>query len=118
MITERIAQIAHECNRAYCQGIGDNSQVPWGEAEPWQRESAIVGVKYAIEKPDVTPEQMHQSWVDHKLADGWEFGPVKDPRLKRHPCICPYDELPNEQKVKDILFRALVRSCMSCMGLE
>lgn len=29
-----IEQIAHESNRAYCQGIGDNSQVPWDEAEP------------------------------------------------------------------------------------
>jgi len=26
---ERIAKVCHEVNRAYCAGIGDNSQVPW-----------------------------------------------------------------------------------------
>lgn len=24
-----IAKFAHEVNRAYCQAIGDNSQLPW-----------------------------------------------------------------------------------------
>ena len=27
-----IAQICHAANRAYCQLLGDNSQLPWSEA--------------------------------------------------------------------------------------
>ena len=51
------ARICHEVNRAYCASIGDSSQVSWDEAEDWQRDSAVKGVLFAIENPDVTPKQ-------------------------------------------------------------
>jgi hypothetical protein len=36
-----IAKVCHEANRAYCQTISDNSQLPWEQAKEWQRASAI-----------------------------------------------------------------------------
>jgi hypothetical protein len=32
-LTEQIARVAYEANRAYCRTIGDDSQKPWDEAE-------------------------------------------------------------------------------------
>ena len=104
---ENIAKVCHEVNRAYCVSIGDNSQVSWDEAEQWQKDSAMNGVKFHLEN-DVTPEQSHENWMAEKLADGWAFGTVKDPSRKLHPCIVPYNELPLEQRVKDYLFKAVV----------
>ena len=36
-----IARICHACNAEWCAANGDDSQKPWAEAEPWQRQSAI-----------------------------------------------------------------------------
>jgi hypothetical protein len=55
----------------------------------------------------------HEAWCDHKIADGWKYGPVKDAGKKEHPCLVPYDELPPEQKAKDYVFRAIVTSLIS-----
>jgi hypothetical protein len=43
-------------------------------------------------------------------GDGWKYGPVKDPEKKEHPCFVPYDRLPTEQKAKDYIFGAVVKS--------
>jgi len=51
---------------------------------------------------------LHESWCDFKRADGWVFGEVKDAGAKTHPCLVPYAELPEEQKIKDHLFSAIV----------
>ncbi len=37
MNAETIAKVCHEANRAYCQTIGDNSQLAWEQAEEWQQ---------------------------------------------------------------------------------
>lgn len=106
----QIAEICHETNRAYCKTIGDNSQVSWEEAPEWQRQSAINGVEYHIANPDSKPHDSHNSWLKEKREDGWKYGPVKDPVKKEHPCFIPYNELPEEQKLKDSLFLAIVRA--------
>jgi hypothetical protein len=101
-----IARMTHEVNRAYCESIGDHSQVAWADAPTWQRDSAVKGVWAAIRGD--TPEQLHEGWSQVKLLDGWKYGPVKDAEAKTHPCLVPYAELPAEQRVKDYLFKAVV----------
>jgi hypothetical protein len=107
---EQIAKACHEANRAYCLAIGDNSQPTWEDAPDWQRNSAIAGVQFIKANPDAGPAASHESWLEQKRADGWKFGPVKDPEAKEHPCFVPYDELPTEQRAKDYIFGAIVRS--------
>ena len=106
----RIAEVAHEANRAYCQTIGDMSQMPWPMAPEWQREIAINGIKFHLDNPDSKPEDSHNSWLKEKEAAGWKYGPVEDADKKEHPCCVPYGELPEHQKVKDRLFISVVRA--------
>jgi hypothetical protein len=103
------ARVCHEVNRAYCQAIGDDSQPSWEDAPDWQKESALLGVDLHTHN-DVGPEASHESWMAQKIADGWEYGLVKDPVLKIHPCIKPFAELSKEQQIKDHLFRAVVHA--------
>lgn len=110
MTPAQIAKVAHEVNRAYCQAIGDNSQPSWQDAPDWQRESAMNGVEFHQDNPTVTPEQSHNNWLEHKREEGWKYGPEKDADRKEHPCFVPYDELPQEQKAKDHIFRAVVHA--------
>jgi len=107
---EAVARMAHEVNRAYCESIGDYSQVPWEAAPEWVWESAVAGVKFHLEHPQATPENSHESWLEKKQADGWKYGPVKDSEKKEHPCFVPYLELPIEQRSKDYLFRGVVHA--------
>lgn len=110
MTTEHIAKVCHQANKAYCESIGDMSQKDWDDADPWQRSSAITGVEFILSNPTATPESQHQAWYKHKEADGWMYGPVKDAGKKEHPCMLPYDMLPKEQRLKDSLFQAVVKS--------
>lgn len=107
MKLEQIAKLAHEVNRAYCKSIGDNSQPTWENAPKWQKESAINGVKYHLENPNISPEMSHENWLREKEKTGWKYGDVKDPIKKEHPCIVEYSKLPKEQKAKDYMFKAI-----------
>jgi hypothetical protein len=108
-----IARVCHNVNRAYCQSIGDHSQPEWKDAPEWQKQSAINGVKAHVESGfTMQPEDSHKSWLAQKEADGWVYGPTKDPSAKTHPCMVPYDQLPLEQRTKDYLFREVVHSMM------
>ncbi len=104
----QVAMVCHETNRAYCESVGDTSQKSWHEAEQWQRESAINGVRFKLDNPAALPSAQHDAWRADKVKDGWVYGPVKDVAAKTHPCIIPYDGLPVEQKLKDYLFQAVV----------
>lgn len=105
---EQIARVCHETNRAYCQTIGDDSQVSWDDAPQWQKDSACNGVIFCLANPDAPPSHNHESWLAEKIATGWKYGPVKDADKKEHPCMVGYDDLPAEQKVKDSLFKMVV----------
>lgn len=110
---EDIAKTAHEANRALCRAFGDDSQVPWEEAPDWQRTSALDGVKKTHDGTVTSPQQSHENWLTMKRADGWVYGAVKDPEAKTHPCMVPYDDLPPEQRAKDHVFQAVVRTMLA-----
>lgn len=66
--------------------------------------------------PDAPPSAFHESWLEEKRATGWKYGPAKDADKREHPCFVPYDELPVEQRAKDHIFGAIVRTGMGLMG--
>jgi ryanodine receptor 2 len=43
----------------------------------------------------------HEVWAAGRIADGWTYGPVRDDAAKKHPCLIPYEELPEEEKAYD-----------------
>lgn len=110
---EAAARAAHESNRAWCIAIGDTSQPSWDDAPEWQKTSARSGVQLIINNPDATPEQSHENWLRDKEADGWKYGPVKDPEKKEHPCFVPYADLPAAQRAKDHIFGAVIRAVLA-----
>lgn len=109
------ARAAHEANRAYCIAQGDTSQVPWEHAPTWQRESALAGVEGVLRRGH-GPRDSHAHWMAGKIADGWSYGPVKNPDAKEHPCMVPYDDLPEAQRRKDALFVSVVRAMAHALG--
>lgn len=105
-----IAKVCHQANKAYCEYHNDFSQKDWDEAEQWQRDSAVMGVKFALENPDAPASAQHDAWCADKLAQGWKYGETKDAEAKTHPCLVSFEELPVFQRAKDVLFRNIVNA--------
>lgn len=106
---ELIARVCHEANRVL-QLASDDEQLsyPWHIASDEQRNSSIEGVKKALD--GATAVQLHEAWCQYKFANGWVYGETKDEGIKTHPCLVPYLKLPEEQRIKDHMFRAIVKS--------
>jgi hypothetical protein len=43
----------------------------------------------------------HDVWAQERLRQGWTYGPRRDDERRRHPCLVPYDELPDSEKQFD-----------------
>jgi RyR domain len=108
-----VARVCHEANRAYCTTLGDNSQPAWDDAPDWQQMSALDGVAAISAGVVIRPSDSHESWSRSKLRDGWEYGPVKDPERKQHPCLVPFEELSIEQQMKDHIFFGIASAMLS-----
>src|SRR5438132_12551944 len=46
-------------------------------------------------------ENAHDIWARQRFQDGWTYGPARDDAKKEHPCLVPYDQLPEEEKEYD-----------------
>ena len=43
----------------------------------------------------------HERWAEQRIREGWRYGPVRDDSTKEHPCLVPYEQLPEEEKEYD-----------------
>lgn len=46
-------------------------------------------------------ENTHEIWAQQRLKDGWVWGERRDDTAKKHPCLVPYDQLPESEKEYD-----------------
>lgn len=99
---EVIACACHQANRAYCLALGDDSQPLWDAAPEEIKELARSGVRAALQDPN--PANSHRRWMEFKLEHGWVYGSEKDMDAKTHPCLVPYEDLPEAQRLKDSIF--------------
>lgn len=44
---------------------------------------------------------VHEVWSAGRMADGWTYGEVRDDARKTHPCLVPYEQLPESEKEYD-----------------
>ena len=46
-------------------------------------------------------KNVHEVWAEARINQGWTFGEKRNDDLKTHPCLIPYEELPEEEKEYD-----------------
>lgn len=46
-------------------------------------------------------QNVHEVWSAERFAEGWQWGPQRDDAHKLHPCLVPYDQLPESEKEYD-----------------
>lgn len=50
---------------------------------------------------ELLAENAHDIWAKQRIEDGWTYGEKRDDDNKKHPCLVPYSELPESEKVYD-----------------
>jgi hypothetical protein len=53
------------------------------------------------ELTELLARNTHDVWAKGRLAEGWRWGPRRDDRRKEHPCLVPYEALPDAEKGYD-----------------
>jgi len=46
-------------------------------------------------------ENAHDVWAVERMSQGWKYGPQRDDARKETPCMVPYSQLPDSEKVFD-----------------
>lgn len=46
-------------------------------------------------------KNVHEVWSERRMKEGWTYGEKRDDILKQHPCLVPYEELPEMEKEYD-----------------
>ena len=46
-------------------------------------------------------EAAHIVWMEGKIREGWNYGPVTDKDRKIHSCLVPYAQLSEDDKESD-----------------
>jgi len=63
--------------------------------------SSVSLTPEVLELRELLAENAHDHWALQRMADGWTYGPQRDDDRKRHPCLVPYEELPESEKEYD-----------------
>jgi hypothetical protein len=53
------------------------------------------------ELTEMLAKNAHEVWAAQRIKDGWSYGVVRDDAAKKHPCLRPYEELPESEKEYD-----------------
>jgi hypothetical protein len=102
-----IAAVAWAANAELQALHGDPCPSLPGDAQDAEAHAVTVaGIRAILD--GATPQQVHETWVRAREMQGWTHGPAKDSRLKTHPCLLPYRDLPEHQRVKDRVLRGIV----------
>jgi len=54
-----------------------------------------------LELCEVLAKNTHDVWAIGRITEGWVYGETRDDKLKHHPCLVPYDDLPESEKAYD-----------------
>ena len=63
--------------------------------------STVVLPEEILSLAEKLAENTHEHWAAQRLQNGWRYGPQRDDGEKLHPCLIPYNDLPESEKVYD-----------------
>ncbi len=57
--------------------------------------------KELLELVESMAKNVHEVWAQSRIEQGWIYGEERSDALKQHPCLIPYEELPEVEKDYD-----------------
>jgi hypothetical protein len=146
-VREKLAQAIHEAYRIEQEGNkppDDPAMQPWARLREDLKESnrqqadqipeKLKVIGYGIRsvedreptKQKLTAEEMetlsrmeHDRWMTDKIKAGWSYAPPpRNDEEKTHPCLVPWEELPEAEKDKDRQAVRQIPGLLARMGFE
>ncbi len=50
---------------------------------------------------ELISKNTHEVWSANRIRDGWTYGEARNDAAKTHPCLIPYEDLPESEKEYD-----------------
>lgn len=60
---------------------------------------------------------IHAVWARQRMTEGWTFGDKRNDEMKQHPCLVPFELLPEEEKAYDTLIARETVKAILALGL-
>lgn len=68
-----------------------------------------------LDLTEVLARNAHDMWSRQRMSDGWRYGPERNDSRKEHPCLVPYEQLPESEKQYDRI--AAMETLKTIVGL-
>ena len=108
-VTERRAEFVYDAARLAAVAAGAPIiPVPWTEREDAFRQQFLTVIERLCgSRRSLSPEELHDSWMQAYIDMGWSFGEEYDREKRIHPDLVPYAQLGQLEQDKDAVFAAL-----------
>lgn len=100
-----LAETDRETNRAAARRIPDNLSIAGlklrkrtGRVKPEAQRQVGMHIRGHLDR---LAESEHIGWMADRLGNGWCLAKTRDDGKKLHPCLIPFDDLPEIEKEKD-----------------
>lgn len=108
----KIAEILHNAISTIPRPDG-SVIVPWDALNGILKDRAASTVAHLMEWMKGAPhgipdEELHDVWYNNMVAMGWAYGPTYSLEQKLHPSMIPFDELPDDEKIKDAIWSGII----------
>jgi len=61
---------------------------------------------------------VHDAWMRVRIREGWSYAPQRDDARKTHPCLVPFDQLPEAAKDCDREVTRATLLAMQALGFD
>jgi hypothetical protein len=97
---EELAEDFRDASRALVADIPNKLRLLGYELTPGH---GIAPSALSLNDEQIEQQAMreHDRWLNERVRSGWTYAPVRDNARKHHPCIVPWEKLPEEEKKKD-----------------
>ena len=68
--------------------------------EPLDTKDVVLSEEL-LKLTELLAKNTHDVWAQSRLGEGYVYGPVRDDQAKTHPCLVPYEALPESEKDYD-----------------
>lgn len=85
--------------------------------KPIDTSSVVLSVELR-ELTELMARNVHEVWAEARIKQGWSYGQRRDDLLKLHPCLVPYDDLPETEKEYDRNTAIETLKMIHCLGFK
>jgi hypothetical protein len=107
-IDTKIAKACYEVVRSYRHMEEGIICDKWDLLTRDARDDVLYIVRYKRANTEATCEDVHNAWMEDKIAKGWIYVTVEEKELKATPYLVQYGKLPYHRKMCYVLSVAVI----------